>query len=74
MGRAQRAGGSNSSGQQLLPPHSSSSSSSGGSDHNAGVGAAPTGRAAAVCRQDVARLQEGKRDQMEDDCSQRPNR
>lgn len=51
----------NSSGQQLLsPPSSLSSSSSGGSDHNAGVSPAPTGRVAAVCRQDVARLQEGK--------------
>lgn len=52
----------NSSGQQLLPPPPSSlsSSSSGHPDHNAGVSPAPTGRVAAVCRQDVARLQEGK--------------
>lgn len=52
----------NSSGQQLLspPPRSLSPSSGGSSDHNAGVSPAPTGRVAAVCRQDVARLQEGK--------------
>lgn len=66
MGRAEREGGlwhlsaQTAQGSSLCPPRSLSSSSSGSSGHNAGVSAAPTGRAAAVCRQDVARLQEGK--------------
>lgn len=69
MGRAEREGGlwhlaaQTAQGSSFCcppPPRSLSSSSSGSSDHNAGVSPAPTGRVAAVCRQDVARLQEGK--------------
>lgn len=41
-------------------PFFSISSTFGSSDHNAGVGRAPTGRVGAVCRQDVSRLQERK--------------